>query len=327
MDGPPERLGSPAPDLVVLLHGNDPEHRGGKGTPIDEGVGDAARAQPLRQLGIGPEKDDARAEGLRDLRTGEAGPLPSPHQQDRVARADPEPLHDGAVGGAVRQQHPRELLGRVPRQRPGHRDRPFLLDHRELRVEPVVGLVPANAPASPRVEDDRLPDPKRLHGRAGIHDDPERVAPGDVKGGGVPSPEHRDRKAQRGEVRVEVRTRGQDRHEHPGRVLRVQPRDGDLLEADRVGRWAVPVAVDRERLHALRNPKIDSGLLPERPGPWKVCVHGVLLRDRSARRALSRFLEAPRGLSLRKSRAPGSFAKLSLPLGERSRLVRHADRR
>ena len=229
----PERRGFLQPLIRRKIGRDDPEGAFRDPPPVDEGIGDPALDERAAEPGVGAHEDHPSPQRLGDLGARETGPLPAAHQQHAVPRRHRQPLDHGPIGGAVGQQHGGHALGTLGLEFIRHRQRALLVDHGELGVEAVMGLVAAHdVPSGPGIQDDRLPDFEALHAGAGVHDDAERIAAGHVNRAGIPPAEHRDRKPQAGEIGVEIGARGQDGDEDPVGVLRVQAGYGHVFEQD-----------------------------------------------------------------------------------------------
>ena len=143
---------------------NDPESTFRDPPPVDEGIGDPALDERAAQPGVGAHENHPRPQRLGDLGARETGPLPAAHQQHAVPRRHRQPLDHGPIGGAVGQQHGGHALGTIGLELIRHRQRAFLVDHGELGVEAVMGLVSADdVPSRPGIQDDGLPDFDALH--------------------------------------------------------------------------------------------------------------------------------------------------------------------
>ncbi len=171
-DREPERFGPCAPRFVVLLASDRSEDDGRDPPAVHESVRHAAGDQRSGEVRVGPHEDHAGAEPPGDLGPGETGPFPTSHHEHRIPGGDTKALHHRAVSRPEGEQEGREALGGLPAQRRGEGDRPFLVHHGELGVEAVVGLVAADVPAGPGIQDDRLAglDPGDRETR--VHHDP-----------------------------------------------------------------------------------------------------------------------------------------------------------
>src|SRR4030067_769397 len=108
---------------------------------------------------------------------------------------------------------------------------------------------PAKLVPFPQIGEHPLPSLDPRYRGAGVDDYAEGIAPRDVNGCGVAPAEHRHREAQRCEVGVEVRPRGQDRHEDTFCVAAVKAGDRNPLQPESSGRRAVSVPVNQKRVH------------------------------------------------------------------------------
>ena len=123
---------------------NDPEGAFRDLPPVDEGIGNPALDERAAQPGVGAHENHPGPQRLGDLGARETGPLPAAHQQHAVPRCYRQPFDHGPIGGAVRQQHGGQPLGAVGFQFIRDRDGALLVDHGELGVEAVMGLVAAD---------------------------------------------------------------------------------------------------------------------------------------------------------------------------------------
>ena len=291
-----ERFRPCMPLVVAGAESDGSEHLRRYGASVHEGVRESALDERPGESGVGPHQDHPGPELLGDLRPRETCSLPPPHEENAVSRRHPESFHYGPVRGPIGKKHRGKPFRRVGAQGRREGDRPLFVHDRELGVEPVMGFVPADIVPGPRIEDDRLPYLDPRYRGAGVDDYAEGIAPRDVNGCGVAPAEHRHREAQRCEVGVEVRPRGQDRHEDTFCVAAVKAGDRNPLQPESSGGRAVSVPVNQKRVHRFGEGCAEGRL--GREGPQSA-VFGSGSGHDSSMRALLRFRNVvPDGISL-----------------------------
>ena len=245
----PERLGLGKPGVVVLVRFQHAETLGRDLAAIDKGIGEAPLHEILGEGRVRADQDDPGAQGLAELGAGKARALAAAHHQERITRSDLETLDHGAVGGAVGQHQRGQPFRAAAFERCRHGYRPFLVDHGELRVEAVVGLITTNIESGPGVEDHRLPDLHTGDCRTRVDHYADGVAAWDVDGGVVAATKDRDRKPEGCKVGVEVRPGGEDRHQDATGIRLLQSGRGHLLEANGFLRGSVLIAMQGQGGH------------------------------------------------------------------------------